>query len=213
MTAYLPHLAHRNWAIIRKEFVGYDDNNKLYIKDLKGADKIDPCNYRVSDGPIRAYVAMAAAEFGDEKIRKECLEQLDETYFPVEASPSGGLFNKGLSASSQVISLMARLLRHGDLANATKHGPEPNAMKGPLLEHVPFPEVLVAKAYSTDGVTLDLVLHPGKAAGKFKLGFERLTPGARYKVGKNATMTADRDGNGEVDVLVEGRTELTVAPA
>jgi hypothetical protein len=70
LTAYLPHLAHRNWAIIRNEFIDYDEDGNLYVKDLKGADKIDPCSYRVSDGPIRAFVAAAAAEFGDEKIEE-----------------------------------------------------------------------------------------------------------------------------------------------
>jgi hypothetical protein len=177
-----------------------------YVKDLKGADKIDPCSYRVSDGPIRAFFAAAAAKFGDEKIRRDCLEQLDNKYFPVETSPTGGLYNKGLSASSQVIALMARMLKHGDLANATKHGPEPNATKGPLLEDVPFPEVLVAKAYSEDGAKLDVVLYNGKGR------FERLTPGAKYNVGSHASITADENGHGEAEVPIDGRTSFSVTP-
>ncbi|KAE9575235.1 hypothetical protein CGMCC3_g8672 [Colletotrichum fructicola] len=94
LTAYLPHLAHRNWAMIRKEFLKYDKNGQLEVRSLKGADKMDPRNYRASEGPLRAFIAATAAEFGNEKIRKEALHQLDNTYFPVEATKSGSLRNK-----------------------------------------------------------------------------------------------------------------------
>ncbi|WAO91622.1 Ldi domain-containing protein [Fusarium falciforme] len=177
LTAYLPHLAHRNWAMIRKEFIKYDEKDQLVVHDLKGADKMDPGNYRAGEGPLRAFIAATAAEFGDEKIRKEALDQLDNVYFPVEATKTGSLRNKGLSATSQVIALMARLVKQRDLANATLHGPSDEALSGPLLEDAPFPEVLVAKAYSEDGKKLDLVLYNGKEPGSFKLGFERLVPG------------------------------------
>lgn len=77
MTAYLPHIAHRTWAMIRKEFVTYDGNGKLQLLGLKGADLMDPGNYRGGQGAIRAFLAAAAAEFGDEKIKHQALDQLD----------------------------------------------------------------------------------------------------------------------------------------
>lgn len=172
---------------------------------------MDPGNYKGGLGAIRAFIAGAAAEYGDEAIRKEALDQLDNEFFPVEATPTGAFYNKGLSATTQVVALLARMCRRADLANATLYGPEPNAMKGPLLEECKFPEVLVAKAYSTDGKRLDLVLYNGKAAGKQTLGFERLTPHGQYKLGKES-VTADAYGNIRTDVNLDGRTEICLVP-
>ncbi|KAK2761448.1 linalool dehydratase-isomerase precursor [Colletotrichum kahawae] len=213
LTAYLPHLAHRNWAMIRKEFLKYDKNGQLEVRNLKGADKMDPGNYRASEGPLRAFIAATAVEFGNEKIRKEALDQLDNTYFPVEATKSGSLRNKGLSATTQVIALMARLVKNRDLANATLHGPPENALKGPLLEEAPFPDVLVAKAYSNDGKQLDLVLYNGAEPGTFDLGFERLVPGNEYSISTGGSVKASNRGKATVKVSVKGRTQIILKPA
>ena len=212
LTAYLPHIGSRVWAIIRNEHIKYDDQGHLLVDDLRGADKMDPGNYKGGIGALRAFIAGCAAEFGDNKIREDALEQLDTEFFPVEATESGALRNKGLSATAQVVALMARLMRHQDLANATLHGPDPVAMTGPVLNEVKFPDVLVAKAYSHDGKSLDLVLYPGKAAGNFDLGFDRLKPGAQYTIGKSK-LTADSNGHGSIKVKVDGRTPMVLSPA
>ncbi|PNP86631.1 hypothetical protein FNYG_00021 [Fusarium nygamai] len=195
LTAYLTHLAHRNWAMIRKEFIKYDSKGELVVRDLKGADKMDP-----------------AAEFGDEKIRKEALEQLDNVYFPVKATKTGSLRNKGLSATTQVIALMARLVKQRDLANATLHGPSKEALSGPILEEAPFPEVLVAKAYSEDGKKLDLVVYNGKEAGVYKLGFERLIPGKQHSVSTGGSVAANGAGKAYIDAKIDGRTQIILQP-
>ncbi|KAK5298068.1 hypothetical protein LTR99_007757 [Exophiala xenobiotica] len=213
LTAYLPHIGSRVWAIIRREHIYYNGKGRLDVKDLRGADKMDPGNYKGGVGALRAFIAGCAAEFGDEKVRVDALEELDTEYFPVEATESGALRNKGLSATSQVVALMARLMRHQDLANATLHGPEPAAMQGPLLADCKFPEVLVAKAYSHDSAGLDLVLYNGKQAGTFTLGFERLTPGGKYSLSTGKNLTADKSGKASVDITIDGRTELLLSPA
>ena len=212
LTAYLPHIGSRVWAIIRNEHVYHQDNGRMDVKDLRGADKMDPGNYKGGIGALRAFVAGCAAEYGDEQIRKQALEQLDDEFFPVEATPSGAFYNKGLSATTQVVALMARLMRYQDLANATLYGPEPSAMQGPLLADCKFPEVLVAKAYSYDSKGLDLVLYNGKAAGKQTLGFERLTPDGKYTLGSES-LTADASGKATIDVELDGRTPLMLSPA
>jgi hypothetical protein len=102
LTAFLPHIGSRLWAIMRNEHMQYNEKGRLDINGLVGSDKMDPGNYKGGVGAIRAYVAACAAEFGDDQIRKDCLEQLDSKYFPVEATPSGALYNKGLSATTQV---------------------------------------------------------------------------------------------------------------
>ena len=84
-------------------------------------------------------------------------------------------------------------------------------MQGPLLADVMFPDVLVAKAYSHDSKSLDLVLYPGKSAGTFRLGFERLTPGSKYAIG-NSQLTADDSGCASVNVRIDGRTPFVLRP-
>ncbi|KAL8678760.1 MAG: hypothetical protein Q9186_004911 [Xanthomendoza sp. 1 TL-2023] len=210
LTAYLPHIGSRVWAIIRNEHIRYTAAGKLDVQDLRGADKMDPGNYKGGIGALRAFVAGCAAEFGDEKIRQDALEQLDTEFFPVEATASGALRNKGLSATAQVVALMARLMRYQDLANATLHGPDPVAMRGPVLADVRFPDVLVAKAYSHDGKGLDMVFYPGKEAGVFKVGFERLVVGKRYEVG-GEMIVADDEGCGSANVRIQGRTAVMLS--
>ena len=129
----------------------------------------------------------------------------------VEATESGALRDKALSATAQVVALMARLTRHQDLANATPHRRDPAAMQGPLLADVKFPDVLVAKTYNYDGRSLDLVLYPRKKAGVFKLGFERSVPGVRYQIG-NARLSANKSSVKSVEVGIDGRTQLILSP-
>ena len=88
-------------------------------------------------------------------------------------------------------------------------GPPENVFKGPLLDDVPFPDVLVAKAYSHDGESLDLVLYPGKEAGKFNLGFKRLSPGAMYTL-EGSSVEADENGEATFEAQVDGRTALNL---
>ena len=199
--------------MIRRENITYNEKGELEVLNLKGADLMDPCNYRFGEGPVRVFLAGVAGEFGDDKVRKEALEQLDTRFFPVEKTPTGAVRNVGLSASLQAITLMARLIRHRDLANATLNGPAENALQGPLLEECPFPQVLVAKAYSEDGKQLDLVLYNGNDAGVFKLGFERMVPGQEYSLSTGGSVTADGGGKAVVEVRVDGRTQILLKPA
>ena len=93
-------------------------------------------------------------------------------------------------------------------------GPPPSVFKGPVLEEVPFPEVLVAKAWSHDGEGMEIVLYPGKESGKFQLGFNRLQPGEKYSLeGPAGTVPADasKDGQASFEVVVDGRTALNLS--
>jgi hypothetical protein len=205
--AYLPHIAHRNWAFTKKENITYDKNGRLNCINLTGADKLDPGNYKPGEGSIRAIFAAAAAEFGDEKLRTDLLKQLDTEYHPVFTTPSGSLKNKGLSTIEQGTALRARLGRFQDWCKMIQKGPPEHIFQGPILDSVPFPEVLVAKAYSKDGESVDLVLYNGKSAGTFTLGFTKLKAGRKYKLGKQSA-TADSSGCASFQTQVNGRTAL-----
>jgi hypothetical protein len=205
--AYLPHIAHRNWAFTKKENIEYDAKGRLNCINLTGADKLDPGNYKPGEGSIRSIFAAAAAEFGDEKLRLDLLKQLDEEYHPVFTTPSGAMKNKGLSTVEQGTALRARLGRFQDWCKMIQKGPPEQVFQGPILDSVPFPEVLVAKAYSQDGESVDLVFYNGKAAGTFSLGFKNLKVGRKYKLGK-LTATADHAGCASFQTAIDGRTAM-----
>jgi len=209
-SAYLPHIAHRNWAFTKKDTISYNKDGKLEMLNLVGADKLDPGNYKAGEGVIRAIFAAAAAEFGDEKIRTDLLQQLDEEYHPVFTTRTGALKNKGVSTIEQGTALRGRLGGYQDWTKMIQHGPEKHVLRGPILDEAPFPEVLVAKAYSQDGEGLDLVFYNGKEAGTFKLGFTRLKPGATYRLGQQS-VTASKDGTASADVAIDGRTALKLS--
>lgn len=208
--AYLPHIAHLNWAMARKETVQYDTAGKLNLVGLKGADKIDPGNYKAGVGCIRAAFASAAAEFGDRKVSADCIEQVDTEMHPVMETATGALRNKGLSTIAQGSLLRARLSRYQDWTNMMTVGPPPNALSGPLLTDCKFPDVLVAKAYSHDGQGLDLVLYNGNEAGVFDLGFERLQPGKEYMGQHGKKFTADSQGKAKIKANLDGRTPIMI---
>ena len=179
--------------------------------NLVGADKLDPGNYKPGLGAIRSLFAAAAAEFGDEAISKDLLRQLDEEYHPVFATKTGSLKNKGLSTIEQGTAMRARLSGFQDWVSMVTEGPPETTRQGPLLENAPFPDVLVAKAYSHDGDSLDLVLYPGKQAGSFELQFSRLRPGETYDLG-DQSIVAGKAGDATVEVRIDGRTALKLVP-
>ena len=177
--------------------------------NLVGADKLDPGNYKAGLGAIRAIFAAAAAEFGDEAIRFEMLRQLDEQYHPVFKTKTGALKNKGLSTIETGTALRARLGQFQDWVEMVTKGPSEEVKRGPILTDITFPNVLVAKAYSHDGVGMDLVLYPGAEAGDFNVGFERLQPGAKYTLG-GKDIVASKSGEASIKIRVDGRTQLTL---
>jgi hypothetical protein len=86
-------------------------------------------------------------------------------------------------------------------------GPPKQVFQGPLLDSVPFPEVLVAKAYSKDGESVDLVLYNGKKAGTFPLQFTRVKAGSSYRLGSQKGKV-DGEGVLRFNVAIDGRTAL-----
>ena len=76
---------------------------------------------------------------------------------------------------------------------------------------VPFPEVLVGKAYSHDGESVELVLYNGRKAGNFTLGFKNMKAGRAYRLGSQ-TAVADHKGEAKLSVSIDGRTAITLRP-
>ena len=87
-------------------------------------------------------------------------------------------------------------------------------MKGPILDSVPYPDVLVAKARSVTSQDLSLVLYPSGKSGTFTIGMTRLKPGQGYIINgkENTALTADGNGDAEIDILIDGRTAIDIRP-
>lgn len=208
---YLPHIAHRHWALMKRENLQWTKDGKLELVNLVGADNIDPGNYKAGRGFVRNAMAGAAGEFGDYKIRDELMRQMDEEHFPVYATKTGALKNKGLSTLGQCSGLRARIGARGDWLKLLTEGPPDHCFRAPILDKVAFPDVLVAKAYSRDGKSVELVLYNGKQPGTFRLGFKNMQAGQSYQLDKEITK-ADQNGEASFSLKIDGRTAVVLKP-
>ncbi|KAL2277798.1 hypothetical protein FJTKL_15226 [Diaporthe vaccinii] len=50
---------------------------------------MDLCDYRLGEGPVRAFLAGAAGEFRGREGSQRALEKLDTRFFPVEKTSTG----------------------------------------------------------------------------------------------------------------------------
>ena len=97
------------------------------------------------------------------------------------------------------------------MADAGEQGPSKEALAGPILDRVPYPGVIVAKARSHTSKDLDLVLYASAEEGLFELGVTRLQPGKEYTVGTER-FVVDNSGEASLKVMVKGRTSLLICP-
>lgn len=127
-----------------------------------------------------------------------------------------------LAAGVQVIALhaIARWSTPMTTGDLNMRGYEPPV--GPRLAESPWPEILVTKARSLDGSSLDLALRRVQAAPgrRIRLAFDQLRSGARYRlvdaVGTQSPQLLVADaagaGAGEVVPAAEGPTVVRLEP-
>jgi hypothetical protein len=87
------------------------------------------------------------------------------------------------------------------------------APRGPILEHAPWPAVIVTKARCDDGASLDWIVEPytGDAATPRDFKFRALTPNSAYRLhgsGVDLSMLADAEGCACVSFTVPARLDL-----
>ncbi|TDH47990.1 hypothetical protein E2F47_25590 [Mycobacterium eburneum] len=218
-----PGAAARWWEMIRREFVTVSADGMLH-RDITRFDSVDTGNYRPSELPGLAYLMMAAREMGDEPIYQAARRAFDEQFVPVERTDparagAGPLFSGPAlvyDASPQVLGMgiaMGLFGRTDGFYDLITKGRPPEWRNGPYLSHVPYPDVLVARA-ETDGTRLDAVFHPGDRPGAFDVDLAQLVPGRRYAVTGATTpaVVADSAGEARLTVPVSGRTEFAVIP-
>lgn len=211
---YLDHIARRMWTIFRHECVRLDPKTgELKLEGLVGADQLDPGNYQKSEYNIYTIVSIVAGEYGDEELRIAALDTLRKKV-GLETTETGAIKLKASNASSSMNSCMVRgcLLRREDWKNLVSKGPSKTTLSGPILDKVPYPGVLVAKARSRTSEDLQLVLYPSGKEGIFGLEIKALFPGKTYNISGYHSQVADAGGKMSFDVLVKGRTEVTISP-
>ncbi|TDH48007.1 hypothetical protein E2F47_25525 [Mycobacterium eburneum] len=219
-----PGAAARWWEMIRREFVSVDAEGTLH-RDITRFDSVDTGSYRPSELPGLAYLMMAAREMGDDQIYQAARRSFDEQFIPrergsilAEAGAVSSFTGPALvyDASPQVLGMgiaMGMFGRPDGFYDLIAKGRPAEWRHGPQLSHVPYPDVLVARA-ETDGTRLDAVLHPGDRPGAFDVDLAQLVPGRRYAVtgATRPSFVADAAGTARLTLPVSGRTEFAVSP-
>jgi hypothetical protein len=205
-----PELAGRTWAIVRKEFVDTSGRDPELV--ARGWDYLDYGNYKPGKFLAKAELLWTAAEMGDSALYDAQKASIDRDFPPT--IQDGALWYPGGSALANFGLAMARFSPPGAYRGLVNNGPGQAVLTGPYLEDANYPEVLVARA-TTDGDDLRLVLRPGTAPGRQRLGINRLVAGRRYdlKGAIQPDVTASADGSARFDVDLAGRTEVVLTPA
>ena len=212
MECFAPERAWRMWAIARNEL-------RHVLKQADGGARLamsgrgfDFGNYGRGWGGAYASIMAVAREFGDDELADAAQHSLD---LDCGRRDEGGIIRYDqMSNLSNETAVIGRIRRRGDFRAAMVDGPPASVFTGPLLAQASYPEVLVARAFSS-GDDLDLVLFNGARPGMQALGLERLRPNTTYRVrgAQAADFTSGPDGVASLSVMVDGRTALHIAPA
>jgi len=205
-----PGLARRCYAQVRKHEVELKDG-VAYVK-RKPWDKIINMFSRKPDPSLQiALLEMLAAEYGD----MELLEGLRkaETIYLARSKEPGSFQFKDVNSQIMGFFSFARLCKKNYWSDVILRGMPETAFSGPLLAECDYPGVIPAKAAS-NGDDLDLVLYNGAEPGEQLIKLERLKPETIYSInGGEKTFTADVNGRAELNVYLNGRTELKIEVA
>lgn len=130
-------------------------------------------------------------------------------------SREGGVL-RYLKASNiaNATAILGQLMGTGDFRRAFTEGPSARTLAGPMIETMDYPAVLVARAFSADGQSLDAALHPGTVPGRRAIPLSQLVPGRRYRLtgAEEAEISADSAGRATFHVELKGRTAIQLAP-
>jgi hypothetical protein len=201
LNATYPDLAEAHWERLRRNLAARDWRRAFW--------PIDVGNYGFSRASSYAASAAAAVEMGDGETAAALLGRLEDEC--PSRTIDGVTHRERASLWAHALELLARLGRKDGLrtmvARATTEPPA-----GPSLIDAPYPDVLIARATS-DGTSLDLVLHPGSTATSASITIAGLRPNGRYRSGPgDAPFLASEAGQAQLTVQLHGRTVLSVAP-
>jgi hypothetical protein len=208
MTPFNREHARIAWAIARHE--GVKDNADGTVEIVLQGKGVDFGNYSKGHAATLAALMVAAAEMGDQPVWQAAKAKLEELY---PAKMEDGVAFYPCSNSARALISQALIAGRDDWRNAIVAGPAETSKSGPLLEAVPYPEVLVAKAVSS-GSDLELVLYPGRECDSVGIDISRLIPGQCYQITGSTVSeaVADAEGKARLQVQLRGRTEVRIHP-
>ncbi|MBX7435118.1 hypothetical protein JDV09_23900 [Mycobacterium sp. Y57] len=211
LSAAMPDIARQTWDMITSRLLRWDGDDVV----MRGRSwlRIDVGNYRFTNGEANTKVAVmnAAREFGADHIADRLSEAIDSDLEQERAR--GARRYRGVSNLVNAMYALARFSRTNGVADLIAGRIPEQWRTGPVLAEAAYPDVLVARAL-TDGSDLDLVLYPGTGPHRARLGIARLQPNRTHRVGGavEPTVTADERGLGYVDVDLDARTAVSLAP-
>lgn len=211
LNALAPDLARRQWLLLRRRL--FDANGRFRRRAFW---PIDTGNYGFSRASAYTATALAAVELGDASVAAHCLAALEDEC--PSTLQEGVIHRAKASVWAHGVELMAlagvrdgfRQLITAPLATA---GAEEG--RGPRLEGLRYPEVLVASAHAdVPAGSLQAVLYGGLGDGVQRVTVSGLRANARYRVkGANVDQVqADALGSVGLAVPLLGRTCLSVTP-
>ncbi|NKI16002.1 hypothetical protein HCU74_01090 [Spongiibacter sp. KMU-166] len=208
-----PKLARRTYGLFRTEDMKIVDSDTLDL-NLTNMDSVDPGNYTKSFAFTYSWVAAAAGEMGDREVARLALEKVEKEYSLQEKN--GALMLEGVSVITAADYALARIIKTDFWRDSVLVGPSSTTKSGPILSDCRYPDVLVAKAYSHDGVSLDLVLYNGNEKGDQEIVVSRLEENRQYKLqvsGREDVLAVASDtGEIRTNVYIDGRTAITLSP-
>ena len=202
-----PVLARQTYAFFRKDCFERDEKGTLIYKATRHDHGDNTDNYcdSVSLG------LFPAKEMGDKEAQKAILDVLENQCERIETD---GAIHFRCSTEANALMLQASINTRNGWHRAVVDGPAECTKGAPLLSSAPYPDVMVAKAFS-HGKDLELVLYPFDKNGcESDLGLSRLVPGGAYVVSETGErFTANDAGEATLTVKLAGRTAVTVQPA
>ncbi|CAG1983982.1 unnamed protein product, partial [Fusarium graminearum] len=176
--ANFPDLSLRCYAIARHEYMEFDSQYRVSYKNIQNGDRLDPGNYGTSMALVFSSSLMAAHEHGDEEVARQITTLIDNDQALQRTEKDGVVWYEGVSLFMKCQLLRSRLwLRSGwsrflqPLSDAVQ--------RGPYLADVNYAEALVAKAISSTGDDLDIVLYPGAESKSTSISIKQLKPKLR----------------------------------
>jgi hypothetical protein len=145
---------------------------------------MDVGNYKSGAGYAYAIFAQCAAEFGETELAHGLLTELETNLHPIVTTPlgSGSLKNEGLSLLGSMTTFKAKTNKHGDWADLITCAPDELVLRGPKLDDVPFPQVMVARCHPEGEAGISFVLRGPAKGGKFVIGFKDLNVKKSYSL-------------------------------
>ncbi|HJQ46987.1 MAG TPA: hypothetical protein VJ870_11800 [Amycolatopsis sp.] len=206
----IPHVADRGYLLLQaacKQEAG------SVHTPFAGDDRLlDPGNY--SFHPLTAYAAVMeeGREAGDEDLYRGAYAELKERAAP-RIDDRGWLTVDGASTLAYTLFGRALFGRAGGWLDLVEKGMPRQWLDGPVLDTVPYPDAMVARAVS-DGAALDVVLRSTNGGGRIEVGFARLKPRQKYGLhgALDETVVADEHGRAHAVIDLEDRREVRVSP-